>query len=251
MQNQIDIDEVIKYVHTWDEYTDKLIEENKDLKREISVLEKRCELNRNSEAQAKQEINQLHGIITSLQETINSQCNILEENEAKKCEIATLRENIVSLKNRITETEAEAHEKIDAINEYNKQEKEKMRIEFEENIFKVKASMQRLLDERDKKLQDFVKQTSEMERDRQTNVMKLRLEFETKLQKLQKQTSSTEAQGSNSSSAMVRNDILRRKLQHIQAEADKEINELKMKICNLEKIVEKQQGQKKRKLSFH
>ena len=251
MQSQIDIDEVIKYVHTWDEYTDKLIEENKDLKRETSVLEKRCELNRNSEAQAKQEIDQLHRIITSLQETVNSQCNILEENEAKKCEIAKLRENIASLKKSITETETEAHEKIDAINEYNKQEKEKMRVEFEEHVLKVKASMHKLLDERDRKLQDFVRQTSEMERDRQTDLMKMRLEFETKMQKMQKQTSSTEAQGSNASSAMVRNDILRRKLQHVQAEADKEINELKMKIANLEKTLEKQQGQKKRKLSFH
>eukprot|EP00112_Aurelia_sp_Birch-Aquarium-sp1_P012349 Seg2598.3 transcript_id=Seg2598.3/GoldUCD/mRNA.D3Y31 product="Coiled-coil domain-containing protein 152" protein_id=Seg2598.3/GoldUCD/D3Y31 len=251
MQKQIDVDEVIKYVHTWDEYTDKLIEENKDLKRQISVLEKRCELNRNSEAQAKQEINQLHQIITSLQETVNSQCNILEENEAKKSEIAKLRENIVSLKKMVTETEAEAREKIDAINEYNKHDREKMRIEFEEHAIRIKQSMQKLVDERDRKLQDFVKQTSEMERDRQTDLMKMRLEFETKLQKMQKQTSTAEAQGSNASSAMVRNDILRRKLQHIQAEADKEINELKMKICNLEKILEKQQGQKKRKLSFH
>ena len=249
MQSSLDIDEAINYIHSWDQYTDKMLEENKELKRQIFVLTKSCELTKNNESQVRQEIEQLHKILSTLQETLHSQHKIIDENEAKKLETKRCKEQIGSLERQILQQEKDMVDKINTINVFNDRGKDSLKKEFEDKLEKKRKEMQDSIDNKDKKLKELELRIFDLQKEKQTEIMKIRLECDTKLQKFHRQPAS-ESQV-NVGSSMVRNDILRRKMQHIQAEAEVEIHTLKEKISELEKSLEKQQLQKKRKLYFH
>ncbi|XP_065058132.1 serine/threonine-protein kinase MRCK beta-like [Rhopilema esculentum] len=249
MQSPLDIDEAINYIHSWDQYTEKMLEDNKELKRQVFVLTKSCELTKNNESQARQEIEQLHKILSTLQETLHSEHKIIAEYEAKKVETKRCKEQISSLERQILQQEKEMTEKINAINVFNDREKVALKKEFEDKLEKKYKEMQDSIDKKDKKLKEFELRIFDIQKEKQTEIMKIRLECDTKLQKMHRPPAN-ESQV-NVGSSMVRNDILRRKMQHIQAEAEVEIHALKEKISELEKSLEKQQLQKKRKLYFH
>ena len=252
MEKQTDIDEAIKFVNSWDENTDKLLEENQNYKRHIFCLTKKCELNKNSEFQARQEIDRLHKIVTTLQGTLESQLKIVAENEELKNGIIKMKEEVNELRVECKQKEAEKKNQLEALHDFSRKECETLKMEYEEKTNGLRALMQNITNEKEKKIEEVKELKSLFMKEKQNEIMKVRLEYEAKLQKLQQKQMSMEPQQiQSSSSSMVRNDILRRKLQHVQAEAQREIDELKKKIRELEKALEEKASQKKRKLSFH
>eukprot|EP00794_Sanderia_malayensis_P007443 gene7443-8265_t len=249
MQNQVDIDQLIKEVKNWDIHTEKLVQENEELRKQILFLEKRCELNNNGEAQSKDEADQLRKITAIMQETIEKQCNIEEENHNNKKAIKKLKENETYLQNLAQMKEEEMKEKMEVLKELNTKEIMKIKKQFEEKIDKIKKDYQSAAEERSKLIEDSRKQVADVEREKQREIMMLRLEYDEKIQRLQKQSVSS-SQANNGSSSSLKNEILRKKLQHVQMEAGKEIAALKNRIAELERGPIKQQIQKKRKLSF-
>ena len=251
MEKQSDIDEAINYVNAWDENTDKLLVENEDFKRQIFLLTKKCQLNNNSEIQTRQEINQLHKIVTTLQTTMESQLQILDDYEQKKHEIVKLNAEINSLRAKCKHQEAEVKDQLEALDKLNKKECASLKEEYFEKLNEVRSSMQNMMEEKEKKILALKEVNSKLLKDKQNELLKMRLEYEAKLQKLQQQQVAAEPQQIHSSgSSMVRNDILRRKLHHVQVESQQEIDALKKKIYDLEKVVENRNSHKKRKLSF-
>lgn len=252
MENRTDIDCCIKYVQEWDDNTEKLIKENEDLKRQVFLLVKRGELSKNSEFRAKQESDQLHKIVETLQNTVDSQLKILDDNEKKKHEIFKLKEEVNAWEKKYQQQENEMKAQMEALTELNKRELQLLKGDFEERFSRLRINMQSSLDEKEKTIQELKTKISALMTEKQNEVMKTRLEYEAKLQKVHsKQVSVVEPQVQSANSSTIRNDILRRKLQHVQAEAQQEIDTLKKRVCELEKALEKQNSQKKRKLSFH
>ena len=252
MEKQTDIDEAIKIVNAWDENTDKLVEENQNYKRQIFCLTKKCELNKNSEFQARQEIDRLHKIVTTLQNTLESQMKIVAENEKLKNVIIKVKEEVNELRVECKQKEADKKNQLEALHDFNRKECETLKTEYEEKLNGLRTAMQNIAMEKEKKVEELKELNSLFMKEKQNEIMKIRLEYDAKLQKLQQKQMSVEPQQiQSSSSSMVRNDILRRKLQHVQAEAQREIDELKKKIRELEKALEEKTSQKKRKLSFH
>ena len=252
MENQRDIDETIKFVNTWDETTDRLLEENQDCKRQIFLLTKKCELNKNNEFQLKQEIDRLHKIVTTLQSTLESQMQIIAENEQLKNHITKLKEKVSLLEEECKQKETDKNNQLEVLHNFSKTECANLRKENEEKLNGVRTSMQTIVAEKEKKIQELKEHNSLLMKEKQNEIMKVRLDYDAKLQRLQqKHVSMDPQQTKSSSSSIVRNDILRRKLQHTQVEAQREIDALKKKICDLEKALEEKSVQKKRKLSFH
>ena len=252
MEAHTDIDETIKFVNTWDENTDKLLVENQDFKRQIFLLTKKCELSKNFECQARQEIERLHQIVTALQSTLESQMQIVVESEQLKSEIIKLKEEIVLLRAESKQKEVEKKEQIEAMHDFHQAECTNLKMEYEEKLKRAQKSMQDIASEKEKKIQELKELKCLSMREKENAMIKMRLEYDAQLQKLQQKHVTLEPQNIQSSnSSMVRNEILRRKLQHVQVEAQKEIDSLKKKICSLEKTIEEKASQKKRKLSFH
>ena len=252
MKNQIDIDAIIKNVNEWDKHTERLSQENADLKRRISILEKQSDLSARSEAQARDELKQLRKVILVMQDTIDMQSTVKEESAKVKKEIRHQKEVEARLRKAMKEKEFEAWEKYQVMEELNVREVERMKNEFDTQMESSSLVMQRAVQERDKIVDKLQKQNMEMQREKEHEMMMFRLEYEERLQQLSSQRQwSIEAQ-SNQESVTLKNEKLKKTLYRMEAEAEREIVGLKRKITEMEreKAIDKHQGQKRKKLTF-
>lgn len=115
---------------------------------------------------------------------------------------------------------------------------------------KVITTLEKSLQGKESQIQQLEKQLADMSHLHQTEIVKLRLEFDEKILKLQRERNNAKAQAGQSFNANT--DIFRKKLQFAKAEAQKEINSLKSQVAELErKLTMRQMPASKRKLFWH
>jgi len=103
---------------------------------------------------------------------------------------------------------AEALDNFQAVQEAHKKELSEMQDAANQQMRRELEVLQRTIQERNGEARQLQKQLADLERDRHTEVVKLRLEYDAKLLKLQKQN--TKSQCGQSSSSSINHEIFRR-----------------------------------------
>ncbi|XP_071482812.1 coiled-coil domain-containing protein 152-like, partial [Diadema antillarum] len=106
----------------------------------------------------------------------------------------------------------------------------------ESEVGLLKQSLQHKLSE----ISRLQGELADLEREKHTELARLRLEYDTKLLKLQRENS--RVQQHNTRVTNKGNDIFRQKLLNARSEADQEINSLKHTIADLQRRLETQTG---------
>ncbi|XP_033951415.1 coiled-coil domain-containing protein 152 [Pseudochaenichthys georgianus] len=186
--------------------------------------------------------------VNRLQQTLQEQCNLRVENERLKSEMASLKQHNESaaedgkaeLQRLIGEmrAEGERHQReLETVRQQSRREVEDASREGLHQLDAKDAEVKTLLEKRDLDLGELKKRLKDQERERQSELLKLQMEFGAKLARVQstaqwsqQQQQQQQQHGSN----LLPQSVFKRKLQFFQEEKNKEIAVLRQRIKELE-----------------
>ncbi|XP_009941968.1 coiled-coil domain-containing protein 152 [Opisthocomus hoazin] len=229
---------------------DKLLDNFSEIEKKISEINEannllvlqleKCNrlltLSQSKEESVKEECTTLQNVIKGLTQTIENQCNVKDENDRLKGTIHILEEKLKACKQEYKDQ----IEKL-MIEIKNKEEDYKLEItQLNCNVrkkFEIKEVEHR--EQREKKDLEILELTRQLKiqnEEKQNEIIKLQIEFNAKLARVQDKTTK-----SFSDASVLPQSIYRRKLQHLQEEKNKEIEILRNTIRDLEHRLNKGQ----------
>ncbi|XP_070845561.1 coiled-coil domain-containing protein 152 [Chaetodon trifascialis] len=183
--------------------------------------------------------------VNKLQQTLQEQCNLRVENERLKSDMADLRQQ-----NERTAEDGEAVvqqlvSEMRAKAERHKRELETVRLQcrreiedtHRQGLSQLEAKdteVKKLLEEKDLELEEMKKRLKDQERERQSELLKLQMEFGAKLARVQSTAQWSQQQQQQHSSNLIPQSVFKRKLQSFQEEKNKELVALRQRIRELE-----------------
>ncbi|KAL3041348.1 hypothetical protein OYC64_019532 [Pagothenia borchgrevinki] len=186
--------------------------------------------------------------VNRLQQTLQEQCNLRVENERLKGEMASLKQHNeraaedgkAELQRLIGEmrAEGERHQReLETVRQQSRREAEDAHREGLHQLDAKDAEVKTLLEKKDLDLGELKKRLKDQERERQSELLKLQMEFGAKLARVQstaqwsqQQQQQQQQHGSN----LLPQSVFKRKLQFFQEEKNKEIAVLRQRIKELE-----------------
>ncbi|XP_041816612.1 coiled-coil domain-containing protein 152-like [Chelmon rostratus] len=192
-----------------------------------------------------EERNSLLVTVNKLQQTLQEQCNLRVENERLKDDMADLKQQ----NERATEDREAALQQLvsemRAEGERHKRELETLRLQCRREVEDARrrgfsqleakdAEDKKLLEEKDLELEEMKKRLKDQERERQSELLRLQMEFGAKLARVQSTAQRSQQQQQQHSSSLIPQSVFKRKLQFFQEEKNKEIVALRQRIKELE-----------------
>ncbi|XP_061590497.1 coiled-coil domain-containing protein 152 isoform X2 [Cololabis saira] len=236
-----------KFMETFGELEQKITE----VKGKSSMLEIMLEdANRlmkfhiSKEKSLNEEKDGLLDTVKGLQQTLQEQCNLRVENERLKNDIMVLKQqneraaeagetDIQRLLSQMRVEDGRHQRELEVIRHQCSAEVEDARRKALNEVVARDAEVKKLLEEKDEDLEAMKTRLVEQEREKQTELLKLQMEFGAKLARVQstaQRSQQQQPQGSN----LLPQSVFKRKLQFFQEEKNKEISALRQRIKELE-----------------
>ncbi|XP_068430825.1 coiled-coil domain-containing protein 152 [Clinocottus analis] len=184
--------------------------------------------------------------VNRLQQTLQEQCNLRIENERLKNEMVdvkqqnerTAKDGVAELQRLVGEmrAEGERHQRaLETVRQQCRREVEDTRREGFHQLEARDAEVKDLLENRDLDVEELKKRLKDQERERQSELLKLQMEFGAKLARVQSTAQwSQQQQQQQHGSNLLPQSVYKRKLQFFQEEKNKEIVALRQRIKELE-----------------
>ncbi|XP_068726201.1 coiled-coil domain-containing protein 152-like [Montipora capricornis] len=234
---RIDLDHLIQEFTLWQKTLRDSVHENNCLQMEIRSLMKKVQSSEEAEKIAREEAGRFKDMVDKLQEVISKRCDYEDQNEELRKQIAGMKDKSSKIEEEHKKQISEALKNLETADQVHKEEVLRVKKETLQQSRGEIDTLKKSLKESADEVQQLQKQLTEVNRANHTEIVKLQLEYDAKLQKLQRNCVRTQSgQASN-----VNNDIFRKKLQFAKAEAQKEIAALKSKVSELERKLSLQQ----------
>ncbi|XP_076614827.1 coiled-coil domain-containing protein 152 [Chaetodon auriga] len=184
--------------------------------------------------------------VNKLQQTLQEQCNLRVENERLKNDMADLKQQSERTAEDGEAVVQQLVSEMRAKAERHKRELETVRLQcrrevedtHRQGLNKLEAKdteVKKLLEEKDLELEEMKKRLKDQERERQSELLKLQMEFGAKLARVQSTAQwSQQQQQRQHSSSLIPQSVFKRKLQFFQEEKNKELVALRQRIKELE-----------------
>ncbi|XP_020563559.1 coiled-coil domain-containing protein 152 isoform X3 [Oryzias latipes] len=198
--------------------------------------------------------------IRRLQETLQEQCNLREENDRLKTDVLHLKEHIertrevgeAELQRLVSKLQADGRRRkveLEAVRLGCSREVEDARRDAVMRLDAKEAEMKKLLQEKDLNVEEMKKKLKDQEKQRQSELLKLQMEFGAKLARVQSSAERSLQQQQQGSGPLPHSIfkrvsaahpsprvacLLMQKLQFFQEEKNKEITALRQRIRELE-----------------
>ncbi|XP_024137897.1 coiled-coil domain-containing protein 152 [Oryzias melastigma] len=180
--------------------------------------------------------------VRRLQQTLQEQCNLREENERLKSDVLDLKQQNertrevgeAELQRLVSKLQAEEKRhtvELEAVRQRCSREVEDARREAVMQLEEKEAEKKELLQEKDLNLEEMKKRLKDQEKERQSELLKLQMEFGAKLARVQ---SSAQRSQQQQGSSPLPHSVFKRKLQFFQEEKNKEVTALRQRIRELE-----------------
>ncbi|XP_010153863.1 PREDICTED: coiled-coil domain-containing protein 152 [Eurypyga helias] len=193
-------------------------------------------LSQSKEESVKEECSALQNVIKGLTQTIENQCNVKDENDRLKSTIHILEEKLKAC-------EQECKDQIEKLMIEIKNKEEDHKLEIAQlncdTRKKIEIKEEEYREQREKKeleILELSRQLKILNEEKQNEIIKLQIEFNAKLARVQNKTTKSLPDAS-----VLPQSIYRRKLQHLQEEKNKEIEILRNTIRDLEQRLNKGQ----------
>ncbi|CAG5867190.1 coiled-coil domain-containing protein 152 [Menidia menidia] len=236
---------------------DKLMEEFGELEQKITEVNDRNsilgivleDVNRHikfSHAKERSLIQEKEGLLvmmSKLQQTLQEQCNLRVENERLKNEVLALKQmnerrveagmaEVQRLLSKIRAGEEGHKRELEALRQQCSREVEDAHREALSQIKTKDLCMKELMEGKDVALEEMKKRMKDQEREQQSELLKLQMEFGAKLARVQITAQWNQQQPHASSN--LPHSVYKKKLQFFQEEKSKEIGALRQRIRELE-----------------
>ncbi|XP_006814581.1 coiled-coil domain-containing protein 152-like [Saccoglossus kowalevskii] len=202
-----------------------------------------CQANEKSILQDK---NKLRSLVDKLQETLAVRCDVEDQNGILKERVAKLEEELTVVRQEHEINLCDQVEKLEKLKENHHEELKKNQMDTKHKVEQVKMSVQKELQCKQEELQQFQKQLEALRKEKHTEIVKLRLEYDAKLLSLQKQNQKATQMMRGQSNA-ANSEIFRKKWQHMKTQSDREIASLKRTVGDLQKKLDTQATASKRR----
>nr|XP_040052844.1 coiled-coil domain-containing protein 152-like [Gasterosteus aculeatus aculeatus] len=182
--------------------------------------------------------------VNGLQQTLQQQCDLRVENERLKKDFVEVKQrNERAAKDAAAElqrldgemrAEGERHKReLETARQQCRREVEEFRTEAFNQLEAKDAEVKTQLEKKDLDLEELKKRLKEQERERQSELLKLQMEFGAKLARVQSTAQWSQQQQQHGSNLLPQS-VFKRKLQSFQEEKNKEIAALRQRIKELE-----------------
>eukprot|EP00117_Sycon_ciliatum_P014923 scpid90201/ scgid14987/ Coiled-coil domain-containing protein 152 len=226
----VDVEKIAESYDLWQKEYHAMVEDHEKLRSTVATLSKQHQLSRQALHAANEEKEELQNLIQKWQGFVSKLCNLEEENGKLKQQLEDERASSAII------TEAHRGQRDDLLKELSdirathSTEMERLQQMAQQQGRRDKALLEKQIEEKSGEIRQLQKRLTNMEREKHNELVKLRLEYDGKLLRLQKQL----AKGQPSSTASVNNDIFRKKLENCKMESSREISQLKKRISDLE-----------------
>ncbi|NXA12079.1 CC152 protein, partial [Sapayoa aenigma] len=232
----VNLDKLLDNFSEIEKKISEINEANNILIHQLEKCNRLLTLSQSKEESIKEECTTLQSVIKGLTQTIENQCNVKDENDRLK---GTIR----ILEDKLKTCEEEYKDQIEKLMTEIKKKEEEHKFEITQlncdlrKKFEVKEMEYR--EQREKKELEILELTRQLKiqnEEKQNEIIKLQIEFNAKLARVQDKTTK-----SFSDASVLPQSIYRRKLQHLQEEKNKEIEILRNTIRDLEQRLRKGQ----------
>ncbi|KAK2872631.1 hypothetical protein Q8A67_022528 [Cirrhinus molitorella] len=230
--NVVDLTELVKDFIQLEHKIMEMKGENTTLEIQLDETSRLLKISQNKEKQLIEERDGLLETVKGLQHTLQQQCDLRVENEGlKNASLQMKKENECQLKESSTHIQRMATE-MKALQDQHQRELEDC-VEETRRKLDAKDTELKVAHERNEcALEEMRRQMRVKEKEMQSQIIKLQMEFGAKLARAQ--SMSTKSQPQTQSSAPRPQNIFKRKLQFIQEEKNKEIEALRQRVRELE-----------------
>ncbi|NXL66500.1 CC152 protein, partial [Chordeiles acutipennis] len=232
----VNLDKLIDNFSAIEKKISEITEANNLLVLQLENCNSLLTLSQAKEESVKEECTTLQNVIKGLTKTIENQCNVKDENDR-------LKGTIHSLEEKLKACEQEYKDQIEKlmIEIKNKDEDHELKIKQLNCDIRKKFEAKEVeyREQREKKELEILELTRQLKiqnEEKQNEIIKLQIEFNAKLARVQNKTPK-----SFSDASVLPQSIYRRKLQHLQEEKNKEIEILQNTIRDLEQRLNKGQ----------
>ncbi|XP_069015373.1 coiled-coil domain-containing protein 152 [Embiotoca jacksoni] len=185
--------------------------------------------------------------LNGLQQTLQEQCNLRVENEQLKNKNADLKQQnkkavevgeaeVQRLLSKMAAEEERHKRELEAVRQQCRRETEDKHREAFNQLEIKDAEVKKLLEKKDLDEEEMRKRMKDQERERQSELLKLQMEFGAKLARVQSTAQLSQQQQQQRGSEHLQQSIFKRKLQFFQEEKNKEIADLRQRIRELEEV---------------
>ncbi|XP_036766792.1 coiled-coil domain-containing protein 152 [Manis pentadactyla] len=179
----------------------------------------------------KEECTALNSMIKGLQQTIEYQHNLKGENEQLKRDADVMKEKLKSYEQEYKNNIAKLMTEMKIKEGGYKKEIRKLYQDMQEKVVINEEKHKELIEKKEVEISELNAKLRTQEKAKQNEIIRLQLEFDTKLARIQNKSKSYP------DSTVSPQSIYRRKLQHLQEEKDKEITVLRNTIRDLEQRI--------------
>nr|XP_034379283.1 coiled-coil domain-containing protein 152 isoform X1 [Arvicanthis niloticus] len=181
------------------------------------------------EASMKEECITLHTMIKGLQQTVQYQHTLKGENEQLKRNIDFMKEKLKSHEQEYKNNIAKLVSEMKIKEEEHKTEMSKLYQDMQKKVELNEENHKELMAKKEMEISELNAKLRTQEKEKQSEILRLHLEFDTKLARAQ-----TKSKSYPDANHILPQSIYRRKLQHLQEEKSKEIASLQSTIRDLE-----------------
>ncbi|XP_061473269.1 coiled-coil domain-containing protein 152 [Rhineura floridana] len=186
-------------------------------------------ISQSNEESVKEEHATLQNVIKGLQQSVENQYNLRDENKRLKNTVHILEEKLKSHEQEHKNMVDHFTREIKSKEEEHKLEQRKLHYDLNKKFETMEKEHKLLIEKKGVEILELTKQLQAQEKEKQNEIIKLQIEFNTKLTRLQ-----THTPKSYPNPTSLPQNIYRRKLQHLQEEKNKEIEVLRNTIRDLE-----------------
>ncbi|XP_074935758.1 coiled-coil domain-containing protein 152 [Phalacrocorax aristotelis] len=225
----VNLDKLLGNFSEIEKVISEINEANKLLVLQLEKSNRLLTLSQLKEEAVKEECTTLQKVIQGLTQVIENQCNVKDEN-------CRLKSTIHILEEKIKACEQEYKDQIEKLMIKIKNKEEDHRLEIAQLNFNIRKKLEikeaEYREQREKKELEILELTRQLKiqnEEKQNEIIKLQIEFNAKLARVQQTTTR-----SFSHTSILPQSIYRRKMQHFQEEKNKEIESLRNTIRDLE-----------------
>eukprot|EP00731_Ephydatia_muelleri_P020546 Em0013g273a len=172
----VNLDKIISDFNVWEEAAAAVLQENNRLSLQVKHLQRQCTLYQEAEKCYINDITLLRCSTERLQNALAKRCDFENENAALRDQIVALHKSTVLLEMEHKKQIAESLDTLKAAHEAHKTELLRAQELVQRQSKQEIEVLQRQIQEKNAELRQIQKQLSDVERDRHTEVVKLRLE---------------------------------------------------------------------------
>ncbi|XP_008933638.1 PREDICTED: coiled-coil domain-containing protein 152 [Merops nubicus] len=193
-------------------------------------------LSQSKEESTKEECTTLQNVIKGLTQTIENQCNVKDENDRLKATIHILEEKLKACEQEYKDQIEKCMTEIKHKEEEHKLEVTRLNCDTRQKLEVKELEYREQRERKELEILELTRQLKIQNEEKQNEIIKLQIEFNAKLARVQNKTTK-----SFSDASVLPQSIYRRKLQHLQEEKNKEIDSLRKTIRDLEQRLNKGQ----------